>query len=199
MVAKLNTSCAEQEELIQKLTRRNEEETSFNLLALDGLICLSFLMYVSLPSALDSAYDSPQVSMVSGLKFPDGRRRISAIRSRRSSIPDSTSPDLGILHTYQVCVIRLTKYRSTLRSSRYGTTASAPDTCLCTDDGQLSSRPTPSRDTVLGISVSPAPAGYPIQGRGSSNPGASRTFARLKVSPERCISDLHEFMDRACT
>ncbi|GHJ87822.1 hypothetical protein NliqN6_4224 [Naganishia liquefaciens] len=36
----------EQEELIQGLVRRNQEETSFNLLALDGLICLSFSMYL---------------------------------------------------------------------------------------------------------------------------------------------------------
>jgi hypothetical protein len=44
----LRTSSTEQEELIQDLARRNEEESSFNLLALDSLICLSFLMYVLL-------------------------------------------------------------------------------------------------------------------------------------------------------
>jgi hypothetical protein len=42
----LKSSCfpIEQEELIQSLSRRNEEETGLNLLALDGLICLSFTM-----------------------------------------------------------------------------------------------------------------------------------------------------------
>jgi hypothetical protein len=52
----LRTSSTEQEKLIQDLARRNEEESSFNLLALDSLICPSFLMYVLLTDAAADAY-----------------------------------------------------------------------------------------------------------------------------------------------